>query len=113
MRALHVRSKHGGPVKPAHRWAAVVVGTAVLVGVPLGVRALPASDTGIGAGELLAKIHEGASHPYSGYVESQGTLQLPVADRFTDVGELFGGRTRMRVWWRSADEWRVDKLLTT
>ena len=29
-------------------------------------------------------------HPYSGYVETAGDLQLPVADRFTDVGDLFG-----------------------
>ncbi len=99
-------------MKPAHRWAAVVAGTALLVGVPLAVRARPAEDSGIAATDLLARIEAGANHPYSGYVESQGTLQLPVADRFTDVGELFGGRTRMRVWWRSAEEWRVDKLLT-
>lgn len=99
-------------MKPAQRWAAVVAGTALLVGVPLVVRALPAEDSGISAADLLARIEAGAKHPYSGYVESQGTLQLPVADRFTDVGELFGGRTRMRVWWRSGDEWRVDKLLS-
>jgi hypothetical protein len=100
-------------VKPAQRWAAVAAGTALLVGAPLAVRAWPAEDSGISAVGLLARIEAGAKHPYSGYVETQGTLQLPVADRFTDVGELFGERTRMRVWWRSAEEWRVDKLLTT
>ena len=100
-------------MKPAHRWAAVAAGTALLVGAPLAVRVWPADDSGVSAADLLARIEAGARRPYSGYVESQGTLQLPVADRFTDVGELFGGRTRMRVWWRSADEWRVDKLLTT
>jgi hypothetical protein len=100
-------------VKPAQRWAAVVAGTALLVGAPLAVHAWPAEDSGISAADLLASIEAGARHPYSGYVESQGTLQLPVADRFTDVGELFGGPTRMRVWWRSAKEWRVDELLTT
>jgi hypothetical protein len=89
------------------------VGTAVLVGVPLAVRAWPAQDSGISATALLARVEAGQDHPYSGYVDSLGTLQLPAADRFTDVGQLFGERTRMRVWWRSADEWRVDKLLTT
>ncbi|MEP6761671.1 MAG: transcriptional regulator, partial [Sporichthyaceae bacterium] len=49
----------------------------------------------------------------SGYVETLGTLQLPVADRFTDVGDLFGQRTRMRVWWRGPDDWRVDKVFAT
>ena len=42
------------------------------------------------AADLLATIEDNLDHPYSGYVETQGTLQLPVADRFTDVGDLFG-----------------------
>jgi hypothetical protein len=100
-------------VNPAHRWAAVAVGTAALVASPIAVRAWPAQDSGTSASGLLRLIEEGAGHPYSGYVETQGTLQLPVTDRFTDVGELFGSSTRLRVWWRSAAQWRVDKLLAT
>ncbi len=100
-------------MKPAQRWAAVVTTTALLVATPIAMRAWPAEDSDISASALLAKVEAGAHHPYSGYVETLGTLQLPVADRFTDVGQLFGERTRMRVWWRSADEWRVDKLMTT
>jgi hypothetical protein len=101
-------------VKPAHRWAAVAASTTLLVAGPIAVRAWPADNRGdVSAAELLATIEQNLDHPYSGYVETQGTLQLPVADRFTDVGELFGSSTRMRVWWRSADEWRVDKLLAT
>jgi hypothetical protein len=84
-----------------------------LLAVPAGLRAWPAQDSDISAADLLAKVQAGTDHPYSGYVESQGTLQLPVADRFTDVGQLFGERTRMRVWWRGDDAWRVDKLMTT
>jgi hypothetical protein len=87
--------------------------TLVIVAVPLAVRAWPAHDSDLGAAELLALVERGTDHPYSGYVETHGTLQLPVADRFTDVGELFGGTTRLRVWWRSGEEWRVDKLLAT
>jgi hypothetical protein len=87
--------------------------TLVIVAVPLAVRAWPAHDSDLAAAELLALVERGADHPYSGYVETHGTLQLPVADRFTDVGELFGGTTRLRVWWRSGEEWRVDKLLAT
>jgi hypothetical protein len=104
-------------VKPAQgsarRWAAVAAGTALLVAAPVAVRAWPAHDSGVSAAALLTKVEAGARHPYSGYVESLGTLQLPTADRFTDVGQLFGEKTRMRVWWRSSQEWRVDKLLTT
>ncbi len=85
----------------------------LLIGVPLGIRALPPDDSTITAGALLDKIDGSRDTPYSGYIEALGTLRLPVADNFTDVGELFGERTRMRVWWRTADEWRVDKLLAT
>jgi hypothetical protein len=91
----------------------VIAGTALLVAAPLAVRAWPAQDLDVSAAELLATIEDNLDHPYSGYVETRGTLQLPVADRFTDVGELFGSTTRVRVWWRSTDAWRVDKLLAT
>ena len=77
-------------MRPAHRWAAVVLGTAVLVAVPAGLRAWPAQDRDVSAADLLSLVERGADHPYSGLVESQGTLQLPDADRFTDVGALFG-----------------------
>jgi hypothetical protein len=101
-----------GP-RSGRRWTAVAAGTAVLVGVPLAVRAWPVPDSDITAAALLGRVQAAQQHPYSGYVESRGTLQLPTADRFTDVGRLFGERTRMRVWWRSADAWRVDELTTT
>ena len=64
----------------------------------------PAARPGAGLAGLLRT-------GWSGYVETDGTLQLPDADRFSDVGALFGERTRMRVWWRDADHWRVDQLL--
>jgi hypothetical protein len=100
-------------VTPVQRWAAVAAGTLLLVAGPIAVRAWPAQDQAVSAADLLAKIEDSLDHPYSGYVETRGTLQLPVADRFTDVGDLFGSTTRMRVWWRSEEAWRVDKLLTT
>lgn len=95
------------------RWLLVAVGFALLIGTPLAVRALPANDADIGARMLLEQVEGSADAPYSGYVETRGTLQLPVSDSFTDVGALFGERTRMRVWWRSSEDWRVDKVLTT
>jgi MucB/RseB N-terminal domain len=95
------------------RWSVVGVGIALLVAIPLGVRAVPPSSSDISAADLLARIEASTAQPFSGYAESLGTLQLPVTDRFEDLGDLFGGRTRMRVWWQSADRWRVDKLLAT
>ncbi len=98
---------------PRRRWSCVALTLALLVGLPLAVRAIPPRDSDITASALLEKIGGARDRSYSGYVETLGTLQLPVADRFTDVGQLFGERTRMRVWWRDENAWRVDKLLAT
>jgi hypothetical protein len=95
------------------RWSVVGVGVALLIAIPLAVRAIPPANSDITAADLLARIEGSRSAPFSGYAESLGNLQIPVADRFTDVGELLGQRTRMRVWWQSDDTWRVDKLLPT
>jgi hypothetical protein len=89
------------------------MGVALMIAIPIGVRAIPPNDSDIAATDLLVRIEGSPSASYSGYAESLGTLQLPVTDRFNVVGELFGERTRMRVWWRDSDRWRVDKLLPT
>jgi len=93
------------------RWTLLLAGILIVVGLPIAVRAIPPRDSDIGAGELLRLVQAAQDRPYSGYVETQGALQLAVTDRFTDIGALFGERTRMRVWWRGSDDWRVDKLL--
>lgn len=98
---------------PARRWWLVAIGVALLIGVPLGVRAIPVADSAITAPALFQRIQSSQGHAYSGYAETLGTLQLPVADRFTDIGSLLGERTRMRVWWRSASDWRVNKVLSS
>jgi hypothetical protein len=95
------------------RWSVVAALVLLVVGVPLAWRAVPAEDEQVSATALLARIEAARDHPYSGYAESRGTLSLPVADRFTDLGTLFGGDTRMRVWWRSPSSWRVNQLLAT
>jgi hypothetical protein len=75
------------------------------------LRALPAADSSVSAAGLLERVRASQDQGWSGFVETDGTLQLPDADRFSDVGALFGERTRMRVWWRDTDHWRVDQLL--
>ena len=96
---------------PLRRWCAVAVGTLLLVGAPLGLRLLPAADSDVSAARLLERVRQAQDLPWSGSVETEGTLQLPVADRFSEVGALFGERTRMRAWWQDDDHWRVDQLL--
>src|SRR5262245_44961881 len=93
------------------RWALVAVAVLLVVGVPIGLRAVPPGDSDVSAADLLGLVGGSSEHPGSGYVETRGTLQLPVADDFGDVGAIFGDRTRLRVWWRGADQWRVDRLL--
>jgi hypothetical protein len=97
-------------VTSVRRWLAVLAGTAVLAALPSVVAALPARTRDISAPELLRRITSSAGRPYSGYAESTGGLALPVTSRFGSVADLFGGRTQLRVWYRSSVNWRVDAI---
>lgn len=97
----------------ARRWLIVSLGVAMLVALPLVIRALPVAESRISQTSLLDKAQASGSVDYSGYVESLGTLQLPVSSRFTDLADLLGGKTTLRVWWRGPDDWRVDKIGAT
>ena len=72
---------------PVRRWCIVAVGLALVIGTPLTLRAVPAHDEDVSAEALLSRVAASEGHAYSGYVESLGTLELPVADRFTDVAD--------------------------
>ncbi len=100
-------------MRPIHRWSLVALACALITLVPMAVRALPVPDQSVGAAQLLARMRAGEGTSYSGMVETSGRLGLPVSDHFTDVADLLGGDTRMRVWWRGSTDWRVDKLLAT
>ena len=95
------------------RWALVALGVALLVGVPLAWRALPAPEDDVGARVLLERVRVSAGETsWSGYVETDGQVQFPSVQDFDDVAALLGDRNRLRVWWRDDDAWRVDRLLT-
>ncbi len=94
----------------ARRWAAVVGLVGVLVATPLVIGALPASDAAVSAADLRADVLASADVGFTGYAESAGGLALPVTDQLTSVADLFSDRTEMRVWWRSADDHRVDVI---
>lgn len=95
---------------PVGRWSVVAALALAVVAGPLAPRLLPASDTEVSAAELLAQIHASTDVAYSGYVETDGAVQLPVGDDLGDVGELLASRTRLRVWWQDDGAWRVDRL---
>jgi hypothetical protein len=46
-------------------------------------------------------------------VESAGALQVPDSDSFANLATLLGEENDLRVWWRSADDWRVDRIRST
>lgn len=98
-------------MRPIHRWTVVAGVFVVLALIPLAGRAFPATDRPLSAAQLLSLIRSGDSAPYSGMAEARGRLGLPFEDRFTDLADLFGGQTRLRVWWRGPTDWRVDRLL--
>ena len=100
-------------MRPIHRWSLVALAVALVVLVPMAVRARPVADEPMSARDLLARVQGSEGAAYAGTVEVHGRLGLPVSDHFTDVADLLGSDTRMRVWWRDADAWRVDKLLPT
>lgn len=91
----------------------VALGVAVLVSLPLAVGALPARGSDASATDLLRAVQASATVGHSGYAESAGGLVLPLTTDFTALTSLFGDRTRMRVWWRGEQEWRVDHVQTT
>ncbi|RBY88530.1 transcriptional regulator [Blastococcus sp. TF02A-26] len=85
--------------------AALVAG---LVALPLVLRALPADDRDVSAADLRAAVLASAGVGFSGYAVSAGGLALPVSEELPQVADLFSDRTSMRVWWRAADDHRVD-----
>ena len=100
-------------MRAVHRWGLVAAACALAVIVPAGVRAWPVPDRDLSAAQVLALVRAGEGTAYSGTVETRGRLGLPVSDHFTDIADLLGGDTRLQVWWRSGQDWRVDKLLDT
>jgi hypothetical protein len=90
------------------RWALVAVLVAVLVALPLVLRVLPAADSATSAARLRAAVLASDRVQFSGFAQSAGGLSLPVTDQLTSLADLFSQRTTMRVWWRGAEDNRVD-----
>lgn len=98
---------------PLRRWCLVALVAVLLAASPFAGRLLPVTDSALSASALLGRVRDSGDQSYSGYVETAGTVQLQVGDRFSDVGDLFSERTRLRVWWQDEETWRVDHLLVS
>ena len=95
------------------RWLVVLLAAAVLVGTPLAVEARPAPPINIAADDLAGRIERSAAVPWSGLVETSGTLQVPDSDSFANLAQLLGETNQLRVWWSDPDNWRVDRIRST
>ncbi len=85
----------------------------VLVSVPLVVVARPAGHSDVDAVRLAELVQASGDRAWSGQVLSVGALDLPGSDSFANLGDLFGQTNELRVWWRSAEEWRIDRVRST
>ena len=95
------------------RWVIVLVTTALLVAVPLAVRHRPVTESDISAIELAERIQASGGIAWSGLAETSGGLQLPDSDSFVGLAQLLGEDNELRVWWRAADDWRIDRVRST
>lgn len=95
------------------RWAVVLVGVVALAVLPSIVGSLPVARGESSAATLLTRILRSGKTPHSGYAESSGGLALPVSGQLNSLTELLGGHTQQRVWWRGAQDYRIDTVTTT
>jgi hypothetical protein len=95
------------------RWLVVLLTAVAFVATPLLISAQPAAPSEMSAPELAGRMRESADVGWSGYVETAGTLQVPDNESFATLAQLLGENTQLRVWWRNADDWRVDRIRST
>jgi hypothetical protein len=106
-----VRPTYSGAMSA--RWLVVLLTAAALVATPVLIGTRPAPPSDITAAELAGRVKQSANVGWSGYVETSGTLQVPDNESFATLAQLLGENTRLRVWWRHADDWRVDRIRGT
>jgi hypothetical protein len=95
------------------RWLVVLGTAAALIGIPVAVGARPAADSGVSAADLVQRIQASGGLGWSGLAETSGNLSVPDSDSFVGLAQLLGEDNDLRVWWRSASDWRIDRIRST
>lgn len=95
------------------RWAVVGAGIAALCALPGALGALPVHAADVSATTLKARILASADHPYQGYAENDGGLDLPQLPQLGAVGSLLSGSTMIRTWYAGPAQWRTDVVTAT
>jgi hypothetical protein len=106
-----VRPTYSGAMSA--RWLVVLLTAAAFIATPLFISARSAAPSEISAAELAGQIQQSTNVGWSGFVETAGTLQVPDNESFATLAQLLGDNTQLRVWWRNADDWRVDRIRST
>lgn len=87
---------------------------ALVVAAPLVTKVLPVPQSNISAVRLAEQIRDAADLGWSGEVRALGSLQVPLTgSTFGGIARVLGERTDLRVWWRSGEDWRIDRLRST
>src|SRR6266704_2367398 len=97
-------------VQARRRWAVVAAAALGLAALPAVVSAVPVSAPATDVARLAARVQASTNQPYQGYAESTGTAGLPALPQLGHVADLLNGDTRLRVWYASANRWRVDVI---
>src|ERR1700737_1871260 len=95
------------------RWGVVGVAIAVLCALPSVVAAWPVHAAAVAPATLRARILAAADHPYQGYAESDGGLDLPELPQLGTISDLFSGSTMIRTWYSTPELWRSDVVTVT
>jgi hypothetical protein len=106
-----VRPTYSGAMSA--RWLVVLLAAAAFIATPIFISARSATPSEISAAELAGQIQRSTNVGWSGFVETAGTLQVPDNESFATLAQLLGDNTQLRVWWRNADDWRVDRIRST
>lgn len=99
---------------PAARWLVVALLALGVCAPPVVLRFLPAADSDISAAALANRVRTSTDFGWTGEVRAQGALEVPLGgSTFGGLARLLGERTQLRVWWRDAKNWRVDRITPT
>ena len=99
---------------PAARWLVVALLALAVAAPPALLKLRPVADSDISAAALARRMDASTNTGWSGEVRAQGALEVPLGgSTFGGLARLLGERTELRVWWRDATNWRVDRITPT
>lgn len=98
---------------PVRRWFLVALSAVLVVATPVALGRLPADGSGLSASALRQRIAHSNSLAWSGEARTRGALRIPATDSFGGLSKLLGDNNSLRVWWRDAAHWRVDRVRQT